>query len=423
MRKLFSLFILILASLSLFSSRVFATESSLHYPVSELGFCRDAKECYLYCEIPANKAACWSYGTYRLGPDVLAATTLSPEEKKAMEAKAKELGITFPVAELGNCSGPQECKDFCEQPANQTTCANFAKSRGLDRGGRVDQTKEQDILTAAQNELGCTTKESCYQKCSQDHAACEAFAKRHSISGSADGQQGGGSSNVDKAKLLEDAKSQLGCTSMETCSQLCQQNPQRCAEFAKQHGLSGGGTQQGPSGSQSQYNQGQSGISGGNKGPGGCDNEASCKAYCQSHPNECHGFGGTSPSSGGNYQGSGGGSASGSGYPSQSSGSYVGPSGCRTQEECAAYCKANPSSCPGFSQGQQQQQYQQQQTGPSVYPSQGTTQYQPKPSSYPQPTYQPPPSYAPSQPPANSSPPPPAGGYTPPPGTTYPPHP
>ncbi len=411
MRKLFWLFVLILASLSLFSGSVRA-ESVLHYPIVELSYCRDAKECFLYCEIPQNKAACWSYGTYRLGADVLAATTLSPEEKKAMEGKARELGITFPIAELGNCVGPQECKDFCEQPANQATCANFAKSRGLDRGSRVDQSKEQDILSAAQSELGCTTKESCYQKCSQDHAACEAFAKRHGISGGAEGQQGGESSNVDKAKLLEDAKSQLGCTSMESCSQTCQQNPQRCAEFAKQHGFNGGGTQQGPSGSQSQY--GQSGTSGGNKGPGGCDNEASCKAYCQSHPSECSGFGGTSPSSGGNYQGSGG------SYPSQSSGSYVGPSGCRTQEECAAYCKANPSSCPGFSQGQQNPQ--QQQTGSSgSYPSQGSTQYQPKPSSYPQTTgYQPPPSYAPPSPPANSSPPPAAGSYTPPSGGPYP---
>ncbi len=404
MRKLFSLLILILASLSLFSSRVSAAESSLHYPVSELGYCRDAKECYLYCEIPVNKAACWSYGTYRLGPDVLAATTLSPEEKKAMEGKARELGITFPIAELGNCAGPQECKDFCEQPGNQTTCANFAKSRGLDRGGRVDQSKEQDILTAAQSELGCTTKESCYQKCSQDHAACEAFAKRHGISGSTDGQQGG-SSNVDKAKLLEDAKSQLGCTSMESCSQTCQQNPQRCAEFAKQHGLSGGGTEPRPSGSQGQYSQGQSGTSGGNKGPGGCDNEASCKAYCQSHPNECSGFGGTSPSSGGNYQGSGG------SYPSQSSGSYVGPSGCRTQEECASYCKANPSTCPGFSQGQQQNGGPPKPSGGAPYPipSGGT--------GYPQ-QYQPQQQYQqPSQPPNGTYP---SGSYTPPAGTSYP---
>lgn len=401
MRKFFSLFILVLASLSLFTGKVSA-ESALKYPVVELGYCRDAKECFLYCEIPANKAACWSYGAYKLGPQVLGTTTLTPEEKTAMEAKAKGLGITFPVAELGNCAGPQECKDFCEQPGNHATCENFAKSRGLNKGGAVDQKKEQEILSAAQSELGCTTKESCYQKCSQDHASCEAFMQRHGISHSDGGQQGGGPSTADKTKLLEDAKSQLGCTSMETCSQLCQQNPQRCAEFAKQHGLGGEGTQPQPSGSQGQYQQGQyGGASGGSKGPGGCDNEASCKAYCQSHQSECQGF-------------QGAGQRSGPTGISSGSGSYVGPSGCRTQEECAAYCKANPSSCPGFSQGQQQQQYQPQQQTGSYSPNQGGTQYQPKPSSYPQQNTYPQPSGSSTQPPSG-------GNYSlPPPGSTYP---
>lgn len=366
MKNLLLLLILLLASLSLFSAPASAATTSLRYPIIELGYCRDAKECFLYCEIPANKAACWSYGTYKLGPQVLGTTTLTPQEKAAMEAKAKELGITFPIAELGNCAGPQECRDFCEQPGNHTTCMNFAKSRGLDRGGGGDQAKEQEILTAAQSELGCTTKESCFRICEQDRSRCEAFARRHGLSQEGAGQSG--PSGADREKLLDDARSELGCTSMESCSQVCQQNPKRCEEFARKHGFGGASSQE-------QYQRSFSGS----PAPGGCDSEASCKAYCQSHPSECSGFGGTAPSSGGNYQGSGG------SYPSQSSGSYVGPSGCRTQEECEAYCKANPSSCPGFREGQQQQ-YQQGQYPISPYP-QPTGTYQPPPTgAYPQPT-------------------------------------
>ena len=65
-----------------------SAQSRLTYPIADLGYCRDAKECYLYCEIPENKAACWSYGKYKLGSDVLGVTTMSTEEKQMMESKA-----------------------------------------------------------------------------------------------------------------------------------------------------------------------------------------------------------------------------------------------------------------------------------------------------------------------------------------------
>ena len=130
----------------LFPSLVFA-QSRLTYPISDLGYCRDAKECALYCEIPQNKAACWSWGKYKLESRVLGVTTMSEEERRMMETKAKQYNITFPIADLGNCAGPQECRDFCEEPSNQTTCMAFAKKKGFDK--EMERPGGEALLAAA----------------------------------------------------------------------------------------------------------------------------------------------------------------------------------------------------------------------------------------------------------------------------------
>lgn len=310
----------ILFPVSFFLLPEVSAQSLLQYPISELGFCRDAKECYLYCEIPEHKAACWSYGEFRLGQQVLGETTLSPEERRAMEEKARELGITFPIAELGNCAGPQECRDFCESPANHTSCMNFAGKHGFSEESQEgSQVNEAQILAAAQTELGCSSKESCHAVCERDHERCMAFAKRHGLY--REEVRDGGS---EKERLMEEARSELGCTSMESCSRVCEQDPKRCMEFAKRHGFD-----QGSAGGEYEGEQQRT-------GPGGCSSEESCRRYCQEHPSECPGYREHSE-----------------GLTPQES--FVAPSGCRTEAECEAYCRNNPTLCPGYTEAQTSQ--------------------------------------------------------------------
>ena len=59
-----------------------------------------------------------------------------------------------------------------------------------------------------------------------------------------------------------------------------------------------------------------------------CDDDPTCKAYCQAHPGECPGFATTAGL--GDF-----------------ATVYLGPNGCRTFEECEMYCQAHPSQCPG----------------------------------------------------------------------------
>ncbi len=343
MKKIFySLIVLFLLSASILVGRVSA-QSRLTYPIPDLGYCRDAKECYLYCEIPENKAACWSYGKYKVGNDVLGVTTMSEEEKKMMESKARQYNITFPIVDLGNCTGPQECRDFCENPDNQTTCMDFAKKKGfqrdMDDGNRIDRQKKDELIEKAKTELGCTSMESCSKVCETDHTRCETFAKKHGVYQEPP-QSSGRYSTKEKIQLMEKAQSELGCTSMESCKSTCEQNPERCMAFAKKHGFDK---------EQEQREQGASSDVSPNYGTqrfgkGNCDSEESCKKYCQEHPDECPGFQGYS-------RATQDGAPSTSQTQPQSQGSYMGPSGCRTEAECKSYCETSPDKCPGFREG------------------------------------------------------------------------
>jgi len=45
---------------------------------------------------------------------------------------AQELpGVTYPVAELGNCGSRAECEAYCDLPENMEACLDFAEAHGL----------------------------------------------------------------------------------------------------------------------------------------------------------------------------------------------------------------------------------------------------------------------------------------------------
>src|SRR3989338_1301798 len=83
--------------------------AAFRYPVKELGFCRNLQECKLYCQIPKNTPACWSWGKYILDTQVLGETTISDE------GAARKKGVTFPIAELGNCTNVKACRAYCSR--------------------------------------------------------------------------------------------------------------------------------------------------------------------------------------------------------------------------------------------------------------------------------------------------------------------
>lgn len=229
-----------------FGKTALAQKNNLSYPIKELAFCRDAKECYLYCEIPENKAACWSYGKYKLYPQVLG------EEDEAMEAEAKARGISFPIAELGNCASVSACREYCGNQDNYVACSEFAKKKGFSKDGSVEaQTKKAELIQKAKEELGCTSELGCRSYCElkENRDRCVQFAKK----------QGFGEKS-------------LPCNSDETCRKYCQENPSECPGYNKQE-------------QKSEESRG-----GAYTGPSGCRNEEECRKWCLDNPDKCPGY-------------------------------------------------------------------------------------------------------------------------------------
>ncbi len=273
---------------------------TFRYPIAELGNCRDAKECFLYCQIPQNKAPCWSYGKYKLG-NVLGESTA--DENKI----AKEHGITFPISQLGNCANVSSCKAFCEKPENHKVCMDFARSKSLGV-----YSEQQDLLQKAKQELGCTSYESCQSFCENpnNREKCMKLAEQNQSP----------ELKAKKEQFIQKAKEVLGCDSYSSCKTFCENpnNREKCMNFAQQY-------------MPAEMKQQMQERSQQSAKPAQCNSEESCRKYCQDNPNDCPGYSTSTPSQGG----------------------YSGPGGCKSEQECQAWCQQNPDKCPGYKQSQQ----------------------------------------------------------------------
>ncbi len=214
------------------------------------------------------------------------------------EIRAKIYGVTFPIAELGGCQNYYDCRNYCEDPVNASTCVDFGKKKGFYKD-EEEMPKKEKVLERAKTELGCDSYGSCQSLCQipTNFEKCDSFAKKEGI--------GGGHVEDPKNKvILEKAKAILGCDSYSTCASYCSDDANRgkCTEFAKETGLKGGEQR---------------------VGPGGCNSEDTCKIFC-SDPNNfqvCRGF-----ASSGKQE-------------------FTGPGGCNSEDSCRSYCERNPQDC------------------------------------------------------------------------------
>lgn len=151
---------------------------------------------------------------------------------------AQQYGISFPIAELGNCASIDECKTFCDNPDNYQKCTDFAQEHKLVSTDSISTTSKSDeeILELAKAELSCSTMDECMAFCNKEEnmEKCIDFASKH--------QLGGG--NVEAMRqVMSSLKSLLGCSSMTSCMDACNQpdNAQKCMEVFKQAGIDTGG--------------------------------------------------------------------------------------------------------------------------------------------------------------------------------------
>ncbi len=138
-----------------------------------------------------------------------------------------------------------------------------------------------------------------------------------------------------------------GCKSIDECTSYCQEksHEDECQKFVPP-GESG--EKHGGPGSQQQGGSGGRGGGSNYSGPGGCKSQEECTSYCQEkeHQDECQKF---VPPGGGGNQGSGGmpmPNPSPTSNPTPMPPQFSGPGGCKSQEECAAYCQTHYNTDP-----------------------------------------------------------------------------
>jgi hypothetical protein len=221
------------------------------YPVKELGSCRDAQECFYYCEIPANADACTAYAQRGFSKVLGDSTTVPSTAGTAVGP------YTFPIVDLGNCASPQECSTFCSKTENKAVCSAFAQKNSKNvqpnaSGQPVPPTQNNQQLPVASPQfladakvaLGCDTVQSCYAVCSkvENKTKCEAFAKAEREKGVSPQaptppQQSGILPNGDNYASVDCTKSEnkAKCSSLGgICGNFCKTNPQLCQSLPQQ---------------------------------------------------------------------------------------------------------------------------------------------------------------------------------------------
>ncbi|OGL72347.1 hypothetical protein A3D72_04680 [Candidatus Uhrbacteria bacterium RIFCSPHIGHO2_02_FULL_57_19] len=192
-------------------------------------------------------------------------------------ASAQESTITFPVAELGNCTSKSECHAYCDNLANIKKCVAFAESHGLMSAEEARQAREFERL-GGKGPGGCTSKDSCESFCEKpgNMRQCLDFAKKSGMMNAEELQE------AEKvAAYLDKGGTMPGeCRGEKECRAYCEDgaHAEECVAFATKAGFMS-------------EKEAEMFKKTGGKGPGGCKGRA-CESYCQdeSHREACIAF-------------------------------------------------------------------------------------------------------------------------------------
>ena len=296
--------------------------------VNTPGSCKNEAECNIYCEDTAHLDECVKFGEQ--------AGLLSPEEVKMI----KKTGGVGP----GGCKGKKVCDAYCDDEAHLEECINFAEQNGL----LSPQEKEMIKRTGGKGPGGCKSKETCDAYCRDEFHFDECIEFGHQ-NGMMSDEEYEMAKKMGPKMMKEGGPG--GCKGKEECDAFCgkPENFETCIEFGHQNGMM----------SDEEYEMAKK--MGPEKmmkgGPGGCKGKEECEAFCNNPQNaeECVKF------------------AVENGMMSQEeadkmkergfmmppkdalgpNGEFVGPGGCKTQEECTAFCsqEENKNICMMFGAG------------------------------------------------------------------------
>src|SRR3989344_4953898 len=209
--------------------------------------------------------------------------------------------IEFPITDLGNCASEEECKTFCDDPANVDSCVTWAESHGM------QAERPEAPVPEKGGPGGCTSKEECRAYCEGgEHVdECLDFAVSH---GHMTADQ------AEKIKANQNKSGPGGCKSDKEYRTFCSDsaNVEECTSFAVREGhMTAEQAQQmktfltrGPGGGRNlgrgpevrnmviDEEKAKQVLQEAGEGPGGCASFEECGAYCETagHEDECFNF-------------------------------------------------------------------------------------------------------------------------------------
>src|SRR3989344_3734683 len=150
---------------------VSAQESTITFPVSELGNCASKSECHAYCDNLANIKKCVAFAESH---------GLMSAEEARQAREFERLGGKGP----GGCTSKDSCESFCEKPGNMRQCLDFAKKSGMMSAEELQEAEK----VAAYLDKGGTMPGGCQGRACQAYCedeshreACIAFALEHDL--------------------------------------------------------------------------------------------------------------------------------------------------------------------------------------------------------------------------------------------------
>jgi hypothetical protein len=308
MKKSFSILIFILSFLGLFAlARELPPEVT--FPIAELGNCESKEACKSFCDIPENAEPCLDFAE--------AHDLIPPEE---IEMARKMLKIVGTTGGPGGCWGQEECQAYCDIPANMEECIVFGIEHDLIPPDELEEAKMAlAAIRAGATPPPCRGKKECDIYCSEPAhlEECVAFGIA------------AGFISAEEAEMIRKTggKGPGNCRGKEECEAYCENpnNMEECINFGIQYGLM-------PPDEIEDAKKMLEALKKGVKPPP-CRSEAECEIYCSQpeHAEECINFA----------------EAAGFMTPEEAADARKmaaaglfgqGPGGCKGKEECKAYC-------------------------------------------------------------------------------------
>lgn len=319
MRKFFILAAILIVYLGIvsFSARG-KSLSDVEYPIKELGSCEDKNACEAYCDKAENMEKCVNFAE---------SNELLKEEDIKMARKMLEAGDK---GGPGGCKGKTECEAYCDDMGHLEECLSFAEQNGIMAKNEIEDGRK--VLQAVKKGIKppkCKSKKSCDAYCSNPEHMEECITFGEAAGMIPENELEGARKMLNAIKK---GVKPLPCGGKEACDVYCGSHFEECINFSEAAGFMTG-------------EEAAMARKTGGKGPGGCKKDE-CKTFCDNPDNmeECIKFS--------LENGLMSGEEAEKAKKMLEKGRFTGPGGCKSKEECDAYCSSSQEhmmECMGIS--------------------------------------------------------------------------